>query len=219
MRYISIFFVFLMSSCASQAPAEKSPDYASQLARAKQAARSSSLSQHLDFASLSDLHYAAGWASVSLAQYLLEQGEQINGRDNQGRTPLFLAAGFNNVEMLGFLIDNGANPSLANSTGSLPIHMAAGFNTSAGVLKRLLEDKRAAAGVNAQNKLGSSPLHWAAGSAAIEQTKLLLQYGAQLNLRDNLGRIPLDIAQNPPNAPSPEAARQEVLLLSQAQSN
>ena len=37
-------------------------------------------------------------------------------------------------------------------------------------------------------------LHWAAGRGHLEIAKLIMIYGADLNARDNSGRLPIDIA-------------------------
>lgn len=48
--------------------------------------------------------------------------------------------------------------------------------------------------VNARNDLGSTPLHIAAGIAAPDIARLLIEKGAVINAKDNSGATPLHIA-------------------------
>jgi len=47
------------------------------------------------------------------------------------------------------------------------------------------------AAVNARNKDGNTPLHWATFSGQTEAAELLIKYGAEVNVRDKNGRTPL----------------------------
>ncbi len=211
--------LLLFFSCASTKVTESAtklqsvPDWEAELERAKQAARRSLLKDYLQFDTLSDLHYAAGWGSVALSRHILERDGNIDVRDSNGRTPLFLAAGFNRPEVLDFLLQQGAGLESENQMGSRPIHMAAGFNNNARVLSTLLA---AGADVNKANNLGSTPLHWAAGSEALPQSRLLIDSGAQINVRDKQGRTALDVAQDPPRDVSATVQKAEIVFLQEA---
>ncbi len=69
--------------------------------------------------------------------------------------------------------------------GSTPLHHAAAFATPA-IMKVLLE---AGADIEAKNRFGQRPLHWAFADAA--RTALLLDRGADVNSRANDGRTAL----------------------------
>ncbi|MEM9423246.1 MAG: ankyrin repeat domain-containing protein [Spirochaetota bacterium] len=147
------------------------------LEQAKAAARKSLLKDELNFSSLKDLHYAAGWGTVPLARQILKRDGKVDVKDDKSRTPLYLAAGFNNDEqVLAKLIDKGAD-------------------------------------VNKTNILGSAPLHWAAGSAALPQTQLLVAKDARWDVRDKMNRTPLAVAKNPPRSISTAAKQAEVQFL------
>ena len=150
---------------------------------------------------------------MALSRHILERDGNIDMRDSNGRTPLFLAAGFNRPEVLDFLLQQGAGLESENQIGSRPIHMAAGFNNNARALSTLLA---AGADVNKANNLGSTPLHWAAGSEALPQSRLLIDSGAQINVRDKQGRTALDVAQDPPRDVSATVQKAEIVFLREA---
>jgi ankyrin repeat protein/mono/diheme cytochrome c family protein len=72
--------------------------------------------------------------------------------------------------------------------GSTALHHAAGFGPIANL--QLLVDS--GADVNARNRRGSTPLHWAIHDEA--KVRLLLSKGAKINAKQGLGRTPLYLA-------------------------
>lgn len=50
---------------------------------------------------------------------------------------------------------------------------------------------------NAKNKLGDTALHAAAWKGRTEAVNLLLSYGAKVNISNNEGKTPLDLAHDP----------------------
>jgi ankyrin repeat protein len=48
--------------------------------------------------------------------------------------------------------------------------------------------------IDAQNHRGSTPLHWAANIGRIGVVRLLLEHGADVNLRDGNGNTPSQLA-------------------------
>jgi ankyrin repeat protein len=84
-----------------------------------------------------------------------------------------------------------ANPELLKAIDpakSTLLHHAAGFGTLA-TMKRLVE---AGADVNATNRRGSTPLHWAIADEA--KVRFLLDRGANVNTKQAEGRTPLYLA-------------------------
>lgn len=61
-----------------------------------------------------------------------------------------------------------------------------------GVAKELLTMK---ADVNCKNKSGRTPLHIAAQKGNAELVKILLSFGANKTIKDNLGMTPLNFAE------------------------
>jgi ankyrin repeat protein len=60
---------------------------------------------------------------------------------------------------------------------------------------RVIEFLKHGADVNARDKYGSTPLHWATYYGHVEVVRLLLELGADPTVRNNDGKSPLDVAR------------------------
>ena len=77
--------------------------------------------------------------------------------------------------------------------GWAPLHMLANNASSGEVKTQMIQQLvRAAADVDVLGNRGATPLHKAAGSAAISQVLMLLQLGADLDAQAAGGRAPRD---------------------------
>jgi len=71
------------------------------------------------------IHVAAESNDVAVLEYLIDQGADVNARNNTSNTPLHLAARSNpNVEVLRHLITRGANVNARNEGGRTPWDLA-----------------------------------------------------------------------------------------------
>jgi ankyrin repeat protein len=70
----------------------------------------------------SALHKACFDGSKEIVQMLLEKGAPLDGRDDQGFTPLLAAASQRHFELMKMLLELGANPSLSTDTQSALLH-------------------------------------------------------------------------------------------------
>jgi ankyrin repeat protein len=102
-----------------------------------------------------------------------------NVKDRLGSTPLMYAAAFGNAEMVGTLLAADADPNLANDLGASALMWA--VNDVEKV--RLLVSKKA--NVNAQSKLGKTPLIIAASDdSGMPVVRMLVENGADVNAAD-----------------------------------
>lgn len=123
---------------------------------------------------------------------LLKAGEDVNGRDRDGRTPLIHAAIDKDLDLAMFLLDRKADVNVADSRGWTALHFAA----------QEFDDKIAStllkhgAKVDAQDEDGNTPLNNAVFNSRGrgEVIKLLLAYEANKNLKNKHGVSPLDLA-------------------------
>ncbi len=140
------------------------------------------------------LSLAAGANALDAARYLLEQGAEVNARDEwSGWTPLHAAAHAGHPQMLRLLLDHGADIE-ARTSGHLttPLHMVViSCRRDFEACARLLLDRGAQ--VNASDAAGDTPLMEAARrrSATPALVRLLLERGADVQPRDKAGRTAL----------------------------
>lgn len=130
------------------------------------------------------------------ARAAIEQGAEVNAVGQEGMAPLFWALAKQNIEGFRFLLKEGADP---NIVVDLPRHfedrragameMAAQLEDSA-YLRALLEH-----GGNPNTIVNSRwkiPLIYRAiMNRRRDNVRLLLEYGADVNHRDNAGKTPL----------------------------
>ncbi|UKZ79001.1 hypothetical protein TrVFT333_006752 [Trichoderma virens FT-333] len=103
---------------------------------------------------------------------------------------------FSKIEPISYLLSHDANPTLASSLGSTPMHVAA-YQGSSEIVRLLAEAK---ADIDyCENSALMSAIHTMSDSAEVLRT--LLEYGADINRKDSVGRTALDavIVNNHPN--------------------
>ena len=103
------------------------------------------------------LHWAAGAGNVPLAALLVEQGADVNVRDQGGSTPLKRAAHMGQTEAVRWLLEQGADANLAATNGQTALHAAVIRNRS-DIVDLLLAHGAETAVADSQ---GKTPLDWA----------------------------------------------------------
>ena len=122
-----------------------------------------------------NLHDAASKNAYEAATVLLNQGADVNTKDNLGRTPLHYAAEKNASATAEMLLKQGADANAKGRYGFTPLHFTAVANASATaevLLKR-------GADANAKGRYGFTPLHFTAVANASATAELLRSYGAR----------------------------------------
>ena len=144
---------------------------------------------------VTSLHYAAG-NGTDVITVLIDNGAEVDARDDRGFTPLRYAAGSSDdPRVLRTLINAGANVNVQNLNGSTPLSMAAQFNKNPEIVRVLIN---AGAKLNTRDGSGNSPLMNSVGygGSGPEVLTLLINAGAEVNARNNKGRTALDIAMS-----------------------
>ena len=102
---------------------------------------------------------------------LIQDGANVNAKNDTGTTPLMIAAGNNpNPEVLKVLIEAGADVNAQNKDGSTPLILAALRNTNPEVLTALLE---AGADAKVKDDEGKRALDYAMENEKLEGTEAL----------------------------------------------
>jgi ankyrin len=147
------------------------------------------------------LHEAAMWGDKDVTLLLLKNGANVNALDNSGKTPIIIAAARNNIEVVKVLLDYNADINIADNLDATPLH----YSSHLGNLEitRLLLNN--GADINASGEVGT-PLLVAASclydlyytpnwdeieSQKIAILKILLEKGANINVRNSEGATPL----------------------------
>ena len=134
----------------------------------------------------------AGAYSAELAEFLMANGADPNGRSWDGDTPLHVAARVPTPEVLKALAAGGGDVNAGNNRARTPLHEAAlwGQAEIVGILAGL------GANVNALDENNRTPMHSAANQARVETVEALLSHGADLFAEDNSGRTPRGSAEH-----------------------
>jgi ankyrin repeat protein len=123
---------------------------------------------------------------LAAVEKAINEGANVNYKDETGHTPLLISSNSGNIELVKMLISKGADINSKTSFGSTALHIASGLGYIE-VVEFLIKN---GANVNVKNRTGSSPLSSAVSNKNIEIVKLLLANGATI---DNLT---IDSAKN-----------------------
>jgi ankyrin repeat protein len=124
---------------------------------------------------------------------LLHRGADVNGRDQDQRTPLFSAVLGGSVGLVGLLLESGADVNARDGEGWTALHFAAQEHETE--IARILIAR--GADVNAQDEDGASVLWRAVFSARgnDEIVRDLLLHGAKEDLANKAGESPRQLAE------------------------
>uniref|UniRef100_A0A914X0S8 Uncharacterized protein n=1 Tax=Plectus sambesii TaxID=2011161 RepID=A0A914X0S8_9BILA len=158
---------------------------------------------------------------TELARNLILNGENVNWRDSEGRSPLHAAAYMGNADIADALILSGARSNVKDNQWRTPLHRAcrSGRDDIVEVLLKHGADVSptdrqwqtplhvcaayeavqcaqylltvTVDGVDKGDRLGRAPLHHAAFNGHIEMVELLMAKGANLDARDKRERRPM----------------------------
>jgi len=136
---------------------------------------------------------AAEARSVGIIRMLLDDDDSseradIDGRDDEGSTPLTFSVSLGDMEAVRIFLQRGADVNGLDAYQNAPLHWAIAHVP---MTRLLLEE---GARVNAKNDEGRTALHWAVQEGQEAVAKVLIEAGADVNAADENGFTPLHAA-------------------------
>ena len=122
----------------------------------------------------------------------IEEGADVNGKDEKGRTPAFYCVENGNLTILNNLDSAGkskVDPNAVDNSGMSLLHCAV-LKKQDGIITYLLK-VRACTPRTQIEKSGASPLYDAARMGTYDMVKSLVNYGADPNIATKTGLTPL----------------------------
>jgi ankyrin repeat protein len=165
----------------------------SKLSLAKMHLKVPTILEWKDWEGSTPLHTGARYGVVEVVGLLLEEGANVNARDEDTWTPLHRGAQYGHIGVVRLLLEKGANINVQTvRTRQTALHLA----TREGHVEvvRLLLDK--GANVSAQKDHGSTLLHFATRFGHIDAVRVLLEKGANVDQTDDDGLTSLHTAAN-----------------------
>ena len=123
---------------------------------------------------------------IDIVRMLLDNGSDVNERDNYCQTALAVASRNGELKVAEFLIERGANVNFRNVDGQTSLHSA--IQAGNFDIVQLLLDHNA--DLNAITRNGNTPLDLATFYGHFTIVGLLLQCGANPNIQNGYGQTP-----------------------------
>lgn len=113
------------------------------------------------------------------------QYQYLEARDEQGKTALLLAIEYEKLRMIDELLEAGADPNAISPGGLRPLHLISSFKKTNIAL--FLIKKGALVNEHAHTRFKNTPLHYAVSDQNISLVKILIKYGADVDLKNYRG--------------------------------
>uniref|UniRef100_UPI00398EAC63 putative palmitoyltransferase ZDHHC13 isoform X2 n=1 Tax=Pristiophorus japonicus TaxID=55135 RepID=UPI00398EAC63 len=139
------------------------------------------------------LHWASRQGHLSMVVLLMKYEADPSLVDREGFTSLHLAVQFQHMPIIAYLVAKGQDVDAADVNGQTPLMVATCKIIGPEPTRFLIKLN---ASVNAVDKVHrNTPLHWAAMSGNVAALNVLLDAGANVDVKNAMGETPLGLAQ------------------------
>ena len=143
------------------------------------------------------LHAVSVYGQVDVIRWLLDRGADANARGDYHLTPLFEAVNTMHLEAVQVLLEHNADINSQDSDDITPLYWILSYCSSKekfdDMVHQLLEH---GANPNICTNSHKAPLHQASSRGLLEAARLLLRYGAKVDVKDKKGKTPLQLAES-----------------------
>jgi len=140
------------------------------------------------------LYIAAFNNNIKISRMLIDAKAKLDIQNNNGETALYAAVFGNYIEIAQLLIDAKANLNIENKEGETPLYLAAGYNYIE-ITQLLIKE---GVNLNHQNKEdGNTALHMVAKKNNRKIALILINAGADVNIKNNKGETAVALAKTP----------------------
>jgi len=150
--------------------------------------------------------------SIPMAQWLIENGASLEAITDRGDTPLLTASAVGPPEVVSFLVNAGADARQPNPKTGFTVLHYIAWSEGREALAARMIE--AGADVNARNRNLRTPLHVAANNLIEPLTGMLLAHGADPDALDEEGATPLMLSLHHFGVREPEASFLEMYFRS-----
>jgi ankyrin repeat protein len=108
---------------------------------------------------------------------------EIDSKDEYGNTLLLLACQYNCDDLVRIMLNKGANPNAVNTSGASGLRFACYRESASKVIAKMLLHNGANPDLT-EFVNGCTPLHYCASTGDVKFCEILINYGANLDIRD-----------------------------------
>jgi ankyrin repeat protein len=127
-------------------------------------------------------------ADISKVRFLIENGSEVNARNRNGDSPLFICVQQNNRQVGELLLSKGADVFASNTENYSPLRLA--LSAGGEVQDWILTSEV----LKATDGIGNTPLHYASEWKLDNAVAILLEKGAKHDIQNTNGETPMFFA-------------------------
>ncbi len=133
------------------------------------------------------INMAAYAGDLQRVEKFIDEGADVDAKDEEGQTALHHAAKGADIEMVELLIAKGADVNAKDNDSRTPLCVAV-WGGHKDVVELLIDN---CADINARGEHYYTPIYYAAWSGSTEMVEFLVEKGADVNAKDEWGWTPL----------------------------